>query len=49
MVREFARILDIREILVVDDDEDRVWNALEVLFPFEKCKDNSKEFPIKIS
>ena len=45
-VRELARIFDTGEVFVVDDDRDRMWSALEVMFPFGKRKDNSKEFPI---
>ena len=45
-MRELARIFDIGEVFVVDDDRNRMWGALKVMFPFRKCKDNSKEFPI---
>ena len=45
-VREFSRILDVRQIFVISDNRDRVWGALEVLLPFREYKDDSKEFPV---
>ena len=44
--REFARALDVREILVVCDNRNGVWGALEVLFPFRKGKNDGKEFSV---
>ena len=43
-MREFTRVLDVREVLVVSDDRNRVWGALEVLLPFREGKDDCKEF-----
>ena len=45
-MREFVRVLDIREVFVVSDDGNGVWSALEILFPFREDEDNSKEFPV---
>ena len=44
--REFARVLEIRQILVIGEDRDRVRSPLQVLFPFNKGEDNSKELVI---
>ena len=44
--REFARVLEIRKIFVVSEDRDRVRSSLQVLFPFDKCKDNGEELSI---
>ena len=44
--REFVRVLEIREILVVGEDRDGVRSPLQVLLPFHKGKDNGKEFPV---
>ena len=45
-LREFARVFKIRQILMICEDRDRVRSPLQVLFPFNKGEDNSKEFPI---
>ena len=42
--RKFPRVLDVGKIFVVSNDSDRVSHALDVLFPFLKCEDNSEEF-----
>ena len=44
--RELARVLEIGQVLMISEDRDRVRSPLQVLFPFSKSKDNSKEFPI---
>ena len=44
--REFARVFEIGQVLMIGEDRDRVRSSLEVLFPLSKSKDNSKEFPI---
>ena len=31
---------------MVSEDGDRMWGALQILFPFTKSKDDGKEFPI---
>ena len=31
---------------MISEDGDRVRSPLQILFPFSKSKDNSKEFPI---
>ena len=43
---EFARVLEIGEILVIGEDRDGVRSSLQVLLPLDKGKDNSKEFAI---
>ena len=45
-LREFARVFEIGQVLMIGEDRDRVRSSLEVLFPLSKSKDNSKEFPI---
>ena len=44
--REFARVLEIGQVLMISEDGDRVRSSLQILFPFRKSEDNSKEFPI---
>ena len=44
--REFARVLEIGQILVISEDRDRVRGPLQVLLPFNKGEDNSKELVI---
>ena len=44
--REFARVFEIRQILMIGEDRDRVRSPLQVLFPFNKGEDNSKELLI---
>ena len=44
--REFARVFQIGQVLVIGEDRDRVRSPLQVLFPLCKSEDNSKEFPI---
>ena len=44
--REFARVLEIGQVLMIGEDGDRVRSSLQILFPFRESKDNSKEFPI---
>ena len=43
---EFARILEIREVLVIGEDGDGVRSPLQVLFPFHKSEDNGEELSI---
>ena len=33
-MRELARILEVGQVLMVSKDRDRMWGALQVLFPF---------------
>ena len=44
--REFARVFEIGQVLVIGEDRDRVRSPLQVLFPLSKSEDNSKEFLI---
>ena len=44
--REFTRVLEIGQVFMISEDRDRVRSPLQILFPFSKSKDNSKEFPI---
>ena len=44
--REFARVFEIGQVLMIGEDRDRVRSPLQVLFPFSKSEDNSKEFLI---
>ena len=46
VLRQFARVLYIGEILMVGDDGDRMEGSLDLLLPFLQHKDDSKEFPI---
>ena len=32
--REFARVLEVGQVFMVGEDGDRMWGALQVLFPF---------------
>ena len=45
-IREFARVFDIGEVLVVGDNGNGMWGILEILFPFKEDEDDSKEFSI---
>ena len=44
--REFVRVFEIGQVLMIGEDRNRVRSPLQVLFPLSKSKDNSKEFPI---
>ena len=44
--REFVRVLEIGQVLVVGEDRDRVRGPLEILLPFHKSKDDCEEFPV---
>ena len=44
--REFARVLQVGQVLMVGEDRDRMWGALQVLFPFAQSKDDSKKLSI---
>ena len=44
--REFARILEVGQVLMVGEDRDRMWGALQVLFPFAQSKDDGEKFLI---
>ena len=44
--REFMRVLEIRQVLVVGEDRDGVRSSLQVLLPFYKSEDNGEELPI---
>ena len=33
-MREFTQILEVGQVLMVSEDGDRMWGALQVLFPF---------------
>ena len=37
-MREFAWIFEVGQVLMVGEDRDRMWGALQVLFPFTKAK-----------
>ena len=45
-LREFARVFEIGQVLMISEDGDRVRSPLQILFPFCKSEDNSKEFLI---
>ena len=44
--REFVRVFEIGQVLMISEDRDRVRSPLQVLFPLSKSEDNSKELPI---
>ena len=44
--REFVRVFEIGQVLMISEDGDGVRSPLQVLFPFSKSEDNHKEFPI---
>ena len=44
--REFVRVLEIGQVLVVSEDRDRVRSSLQVLLPFHKSEDDSKKFAV---
>ena len=44
--REFARVFEIGQVLVIGEDRDRVRSPLQVLFPLSKSEDNSKKLLI---
>ena len=33
-MREFVRILEVGQVFMVSEDRNRMWGALQVLFPF---------------
>ena len=44
--REFVRVFEIGQVLMIGENRDRVRSPLQVLFPLSKSEDNRKEFPI---
>ena len=44
--REFMRVLEIGQVFMISEDGDRMRSPLQILFPFSKSEDNSKEFLI---
>ena len=40
------RVLDIKKVLVISDNGDRVRGALEIMLPFGEGEDDSKEFSV---
>ena len=44
--REFVWILEVGQVLMISEDRDRMWGALQVLFPFAQSKDDSKKLLI---
>ena len=49
MTREFAQILEVGQVLMVSEDRDRMWGALQVLFPFAQSKDDSEKLAIIVT
>ena len=45
-MRELARILEVRQVLMVSEDGDRMWGVLQVLFPFAQGKDDGEKLSI---
>ena len=45
-MRELVQILEVGQVLMVGEDRDRMWGALQVLFPFAQSKDDSKKLLI---
>ena len=45
-MREFARVLEVGQVFMVGEDRDRMWGALQVLFPFAQSKDDSEKLSI---
>ena len=45
-LREFTRVLEIGQVFMISEDRDRMRSPLQILFPFSKSEDNSKEFLI---
>ena len=46
VMRELVRILEVGQVLMVSEDGDRMWGALQVLFPFAQSKDDGKKLSI---
>ena len=46
VTRELARVLEVGQVLMVSEDGDRMWGALQVLFPFAQSKDDSEKLLI---
>ena len=46
VTRELARILEVGQVLMVGEDGDRMWGALQVLFPFAQSKDDGEKLSI---
>ena len=44
--REFAQIFEVGQVLMVGEDRDRMWGALQVLLPFTQSKDDGEKLPI---
>ena len=44
--REFTRVLEIGQILVVGEDRDGVRSSLQVLLPFDESEDDGEELSI---
>ena len=45
-MRELVRILEVGQVLMVGEDGDRMWGALQVLFPFAQSKDDGEKLLI---
>ena len=45
-LREFTRVLEIGQVFMVSENGDGVRSSMEILFPFCKSEDDSKEFLI---
>ena len=37
-MREFVQILEVGQVLMISEDRDRMWGALQVLFPFARAR-----------
>ena len=46
MMEEFTRVLYIRKIFVVGNDENRERGALKIMFPLRESKNDYKEFAV---
>ena len=46
VMRELVRILEVGQVLMVSEDGDRMWGALQVLFPFAQSKDDGEKLSI---
>ena len=44
--RELLQILEVGQVLMVCEDRDKMWGALQVLFPFAESKDDGKKLSI---
>ena len=41
-----SQILEVGQVLIVCEDRDKMWGALQVLFPFTESKDDGKKLSI---